>query len=378
VRARTSYSKHGMQPTAAHRQPAQASPIMTDAALVSALSRFVVEHLSQPVFVLDASGNVVAANRAADADAHPDLTAPFRSDKRDAEVVAFVERLHLSGHATLETPAEWTSGGQAAFLLRGTAVDRFFVVTVEPRPRAASRESEQRQLRRLDTLGLLTARVAHDINNLLTPLLLLSRELVTDLEATGQNPTVAQEIELTAQRAACLLQSLLGFVRPMRSRTQLLTLNTAVTEMRPLLDMLAGPDVRITLSVDERPAKIQVDRIQLEQSLLNLVSNSVHAMPQGGALRISVTHTHEQASMGNGGAAPTHAVLVVDDTGCGMTPEVQRRAFDAFFTTRAAAGGTGLGLSSVQHFVKEHAGVITLDSEAGRGTRIAIHLPAAE
>src|SRR5688572_29319640 len=106
--------------------------MMIDAALVSALSRFVVEHLSQPVFVLDGAGNVVAANRAADPDAHPDLTAPFRAKTRDAEVAAFLERLRDRGQASLETPAEWTGGAQAAFVLRGTAVERFFVVTAEP------------------------------------------------------------------------------------------------------------------------------------------------------------------------------------------------------------------------------------------------------
>jgi len=345
---------------------------------VSALSRFVLENLSQPVIVLDNAGNVVAVNRAADADAHPDLTAPFRGNERSAEVVAFLEQLRVSGQASLETPAEQTSAGQGAFQLRGTAVDRFFVVALEPRPKPATRESEQRQLRRLDTLGLLTARVAHDINNLLTPLLLLSQELVSDLEATGQNPTVAQEIEMTAQRAAVLLESLLRFVRPVRTGSERLTLNAAVTAVRPLLDMLAGPDVKLALSLDEQPPKVKVDRVQLEQSLLNLVSNSVHAMPQGGTLCITVTHTRAPRSPSNGKPATGHAVLVVDDSGCGMTPEVQRRAFDAFFTTRAAAGGTGLGLSSVQHFVKEHSGLITLDSEAGRGTRIAIHLPVCE
>lgn len=349
---------------------------MSDAALMSALGRFVVDHLSQPVFVLDRAGDVVATNQAADADAHPDLTAPFRAEKRPPEVVAFVERLRSAGQASLEMPGAWSN--EPAYQLRGTAVDAHFVVAVEPRPRAAQRESEQRQLRRLDTLGLLTARVAHDINNLLTPLLLLSRELVTDLEAIGQSPTVAQEIELTAQRAACLLESLLGFVRPARARTEVLTLNAVVTDMRPLLDMLAGPDVRLTLSIDEHPPKVQVDRVQLEQSLINLVSNSVHAMPHGGTLHISVTHTSAHANGSNGRAAPTHAVLIVDDSGCGMTLEVQRRAFDPFFTTRSAAGGTGLGLSSVQHFVKEHSGAITLESEAGRGTRIAIQLPATD
>lgn len=351
---------------------------MSDAALMSALGRFVVGHLSQPVFVLDAAGEVVATNQAANADAHPDLTAPFRTDERAPEVVAFLERLRATGQASLEMPGAWSSGAQAALHLRGTTIDDYFVVAVEPRPRAAQRESEQRHLRRLDTLGLLTARVAHDINNLLTPLLLLSRELVTDLEATGQNPTLAQEIELTAQRAACLLQSLLGFARPARARTELLTLNTVVTDMRPILDLLAGPDVRLTLSVDEHPPKVQVDRVQLEQSLINLVSNSVHAMPNGGTLHISVAHTSTRANGSNHHSPPTHAVLVVDDSGCGMTLEVQRRAFDPFFTTRAAAGGTGLGLSSVQHFVKEHSGAITLESEPGRGTRIAIQLPATD
>lgn len=349
---------------------------MNDAALPSALSRFVLEHLMQPVIVLDVGGNVVAANRAARAETHPDLTRPFQPGERGADVLAFIERLRLCGQAQLDSLPAWTSAEQTAFRLRGSAVERFFVVTLERRPRPAPRESEPRPLRRLDTLGLLTARVAHDINNLLTPLLLLSQELISDLEATGHNPTVAQEIELTAQRAACLLQSLLGFVRPTRTRTELVTLNTAVSDMRPLLDLLAGPEVKVTLALDECPPQIQVDRVQLEQSLLNLVSNAVHAMPGGGTLRITSTHTQQHRGSGNGSDA-THAVLVVADTGCGMTPDVQRRAFDAFFTTRAATGGTGLGLSSVQHFVKEHSGVVTLESEAGRGTRISIHLPAA-
>jgi len=353
---------------------------MTDAALVSTLGAFVLEQLAQPVIVLDATGNVVAANRAANSDAHKGLLAQFQSGRRPAELAAFVERLRSVGHASLELPADPAAPGQPAFRLGGTAMALLFIVTLEQRARPAPRDSEQRQLRRLDTLGLLTARVAHDINNLLTPLLLLSRELVVDLEASGQNPSLAQEIELTAQRAADLMQSLLGFVRPARTRSDLLTLNAAVSNMRPLLELLLGPHVELSLLLDERPARVRVDRVQLEQSLLNLASNAVHAMPDGGELRVSVTQSSgpespNGANGANGGSA-AYAVLVVEDTGCGMSAEVQKRAFDPFFTTRAAAGGTGLGLSSVQHFVKEHSGFLRLDSGPGRGTRIAIHLPA--
>lgn len=347
---------------------------MTDAALLSTLGAFVLEHLAQPVIALDAMGNVVATNRAANSDTHAGLTAPFQSGRRPAEVVAFVERLRRFGHANLQLPANAAAPGQPAVQLGGTAIDGLFIVTLEPCARPAPRDSEQRQLRRLDSLGLLTARVAHDINNLLTPLLLLSRELVVDLEASGQNPSLAREIELTAQRAACLLQSLLGFVRPARTRSDLLTLNAAVSDMRPLLELLIGPHVELRLTLDERPAQVRVDRVQLEQSLLNLTSNSVHAMPDGGVLRVSVTRSSGPDSP-NGGSAAAYAVLIVEDTGCGMTPEVQKRAFDPFFTTRATTGGTGLGLSSVQHFVKEHSGFVRLDSTPGRGTRIAIHLP---
>jgi signal transduction histidine kinase len=348
---------------------------MTDAASKSALGRFVLEQLSQPVILLDAAGNVVDVNRAAAADPQLEPLARFSRERREPEIVAFIERLQGRGQASLELmPAH--SGPETTLQLRGVALDGFFVVTLEPRPKATPRELELRQSRRLETLGLLTARVVHDINNLLTPLLLLSRDLVTDLEEMGQNSSLAQELETTAQRAACLLQSVLSFARPVPSRTELMTLNTAIAGMRPLLDLLTGPDVELVLSLDERPQKVQVDRVQLEQSLLNLVSNSMHAMPNGGQLQVTATHASLQ-NLGPDSPRTDYAVLVVKDTGLGMTPEVQQRAFEAFFTTRAAVGGTGLGLSSVQHFVKEHRGLIKLDSEAGQGTRIALHLPLA-
>lgn len=349
---------------------------MTDAAIQGALSRFVFEHLAQPLVVLDDAGRVISSNRAASADPQLDPSAPFRGDRRDPDVVAFLEQLRATGQAQLELPAARAGSEQGMSQLRGVAIGGVFIITLESLPRPPQRDAELRRLRRLDTLGFITARVAHDINNLLTPLLLLSRDLVSDLEATGHNPSMALEIELAAQRAAGLLQSLLGFARHVPARTERVSLNTALIAIRPLLELMTGPGVQLSVSLDDSPPKLQVDRIQLEQSLMNLVSNAVHAMPDGGEIRISASRVCHQN--GHHPAPDEYAVLTVSDDGCGMTPDVQQRAFDAFFTTRSAAGGTGLGLSSVQNFVKEHRGTISLDSAPGRGTRIAIHLPICE
>lgn len=349
---------------------------MTDAAIQGALSRFVFEHLAQPLVVLDDAGRVISSNRAASADPQLDPGAPFRGEPRDPEVVAFLEQLRATGQAQLELPVARAASEQGAAQLRGVAIGGVFIITLESVPRPPQRDVELRRLRRLDTLGFITARVAHDINNLLTPLLLLSRDLVSDLEATGHNPSMAQEIELAAQRAASLLQSLLGFARHIPARTERVSLNTALIAIRPLLELMTGPGVQLSVSLDDSPPKLQVDRIQLEQSLMNLVSNAVHAMPDGGEIRISASRVCHQN--GHQRAPDEYAVLTVSDDGCGMTPDVQQRAFDAFFTTRSAAGGTGLGLSSVQNFVREHQGTISLDSAPGRGTRIAIHLPICE
>lgn len=151
----------------------------------------------------------------------------------------------------------------------------------------------------------------------------------------------------------------------------------SVFGIRPLLELLISPDVKLVLALDGRPLQVDVDRVQLEQSLLNLASNANQAMANGGELRIAT----RPAGPGHGGGAElsraTHAVLTVSDTGAGMSREVQQRAFEPFFTTRPAGGGTGLGLSCVQQFVHDNDGFIELESEPGRGTSISLHLPLA-
>jgi signal transduction histidine kinase len=342
------------------------------------LSRFVLDHLPEPVIVLDSAGKLLEANRAARDAAGPDIAAPFGGDELAPTVSSFLDRSRHAGGARLELPPTPADPARAPLYLRGVAIGDYFVVRLERSVEQTAVLAELNHFRRVETLGLLTARIVHDVNNLLTPVLLFTRDLIADLEARGENALLVREIETTAERAASLLKSVLGFARPRPAQVQPVSLNSAIAGLRPIIELLVGPEIRLVFSLHDTPLHVEVDRVQLEQTLLNLVSNAKSAMPHGGQLSITTC----QASLGQQHAGGqrwcSHAVLIVNDTGIGMTEDVRRRALEAFFTTRAASGGTGLGLSSVQQFVKESRGLLTLNSEAGRGTTVVIRLPRAE
>lgn len=347
--------------------------------MTDVLSRFLLDHLSEPVIVLDASGKLIEANRAArEAEDGPDIAAPFQRAKREPGVTHFIQQLQRTRSARFELPSASGKATSGRLYLQGVAIDDHFVVSLERSAKQAQLEAELSQFRRVETLGLLTARIVHDVNNLLTPVLIFTRDLVTQLEGRGDDTELVQEVETTLGRAVALLKDVLGFARPQPAQSHAVNLNSAITAMRPILDVLVRPTITISLSLDARDLPVSVNRAQLEQTLLNLVSNAKDAMPHGGQINIATsqaTLTRQQA--GELRLSP-HAVLTVNDTGIGMTEDVRVRALDAFFTTRAASGGTGLGLSSVQQFVKDSQGLMTLDSEAGRGTTVIIHLPRAE
>lgn len=343
------------------------------------LSRFVLEHLPEPVLVLDAEGHVIEENRSArEGERYSNLTEPFSRGKLSPNTIEFLDRLRATGHGRLALPHPTSAEDRPGVNLQGFAVDGCFVITLERDSKLTALEAEVRHFRRVETLGLVTARIVHDLNNLLMPLLLFSRDLASELEASGHSANLARDIESTAERAASLVKSVLAFARPQPLRVQPVSINSVVSSLRPLMDLMTGPEVKLVLSLDDRPLQLNVDRGLLEQAILNLVSNAKNAMPHGGELNLTTARASLGQQRGAQGRLSPHAVLIVHDTGVGMTEDVQRRAFDPFFTTRAASGGTGLGLTSVQSFVSESNGFVTVDSEAGRGTTVVIHLPLLE
>ena len=243
----------------------------------------------------------------------------------------------------------------------------------------AREELERRliQARRLEGVGRLAAGVAHDFNNVLTVIF----AEVTRLTARDRSTTTAaaaDNIREAANRASALTRQLLSAGRRQLRALERVELGDLVHQLERLLAKLVGDDIRLEVTA-EAPAVVSADRTELEQVVLNLVTNGRDAMPDGGALgiRIGVAPAELRARTTLGGDRSA-VFLAVTDTGCGITPEVRDRLFEPFFTTKELGKGTGLGLATVEGIVNQVGGSIVIDTEIGAGTTFTVVLPEAE
>jgi two-component system cell cycle sensor histidine kinase/response regulator CckA len=234
-----------------------------------------------------------------------------------------------------------------------------------------------RQAQKMEALGRLAGGVAHDFNNILMVINGLSE---TALEVIERDHTVRQDLEEileAGRRGAALTAQLLSFGRKRVHQPEAFDLDEAIASMRPMLQRLLGADVQLEIEAGPEAKWLVADRAHVEQVLLNLAVNGRDAMPQGGRLRITTTIAPRPLDMGADTGADFDVVLHVSDTGEGMTPDVQARAFEPYFTTKARGKGTGLGLSTVYAIVSESGGSIRIASDPGHGTRFSIALPLA-
>lgn len=343
--------------------------------LDSTLRRFVLAHATQAVVVLDAEGKLLAANRAARELGL--VQALFdRSQGENGWLDAFVLELRAAKSASAEVEPRSDPPGKQRFLVEGFAVGEHLVASVRDLAAERLAEAELAHLRKLEAVGLLTAGVIHDFNNLLTPILCLSELLRDEPSLAGPQRQLAEEIGAAAGRAANLTNSLLGFVRGRVERMEQVPLDEVVTAMRPMIERLLGKRIELVLALDPIAGSVLADRQRLEHALLNLVVNARDAMPEGGVLTIEAADAvADFPELCDASQQPAYAALCVRDTGAGMPPEVRERALQPFFTTKPSGRGTGLGLATVQKFVSDSGGRIALHSEEGRGTAVAIALP---
>ena len=241
-------------------------------------------------------------------------------------------------------------------------------------------ERKLHQVERLDSLGQLAGGVAHDFNNILGVIGGYTGFVLDELGPDHPCRPDLENIDHAARRAAALTRQLLIFSRLQPSQPAVVNLNDVVTEIERLLRRTLGEDVEFCIDLWPDLDPVTIDPSRLEQIIMNLVVNARAAMPDGGRLVIRTAaeeHVPPRA-IGSTPATGRYVSLTVADTGCGMDEEVQRRAFEPFFTTRSTGQGTGLGLATVYGAVQEASGAITVDSAPGRGTRITVYLPAAD
>ena len=240
------------------------------------------------------------------------------------------------------------------------------------------RERAANRSQRLESIGTLAGGIAHDLNNVLTPIL-MGAKLLASGRATGDRQGLLDTMVASAQRAAGLVQQVLAFAGGIRGERSPVRMDQIITETRGLLEHTLPKSIQIETTVDADCPPVLGDATELSQVLMNLSINARDAMPDGGTLTIEVTSIllDGNASQLDPAARPGRYVLLkVSDTGSGMTPDVLDRIFDPFFTTKEVGKGTGLGLATVQGIVKSSGGFINVYSEPGLGTMFSIYLPA--
>ncbi len=242
-------------------------------------------------------------------------------------------------------------------------------------------EDQLRVSQKLEAVGLLAGGVAHDLNNLLTPILGYSEMLLLEEKLSQAAQRDIQEIVNAGGRARDLVGQLMAFGRKQTLQVKALDMNEVISNMGKLLRRTLRENIRIEMQLSASVRAVRADRSQVEQVLMNLAVNAQDAMPEGGKLAIETRDDELDADYANHHTGVTpgrYVMLSVSDTGMGMPPEIKARIFDPFFTTKPIGQGTGLGLATVYGIVKQHGGHVWVYSEPGHGSTFKVYLPAIE
>jgi two-component system cell cycle sensor histidine kinase/response regulator CckA len=236
------------------------------------------------------------------------------------------------------------------------------------------------QAQKMEAFGQLAGGIAHDFNNLLTVILGFSELALDRVQQPEIRPDI-EEIRKAGERASELTRQLLAFSRKQVWVVQVLDLNYVVRQFEKMLSRVIRENVHLEIVTPQNLGQTRADPGQVEQLLMNLVVNARDAMPLGGDLTIATADAVLDATFARQhvGAVPGRYIsLRVQDTGCGMTPEVLARVFEPFFTTKEPGKGTGLGLSTVFGLVEQSGGYITIESRPGAGTTVTTYWPAVD
>ncbi|MBT3375622.1 MAG: PAS domain S-box protein [Lentisphaerae bacterium] len=238
-----------------------------------------------------------------------------------------------------------------------------------------------RQTQKMEAVGNLAGGVAHDFNNILMVITNYTEFVKSALPDDDESQEDLDEVLKAATRASNLTRQLLAFSRRQVIAPRPADLNEIVADMEKMLRRLIGETITLEVRPDETIGLVKVDPGQIEQVLANLLVNARDAMQDGGVVTLQTgleTVDDQSASLYLDGQPGEYAVLMVTDSGSGMTDEVKSRVFEPFFTTKEEGRGTGLGLAMVYGIVKQHSGFIHLESRLGIGTTFRVFLPLAD
>lgn len=297
-----------------------------------------------------------------------------------------------AARAELMAGGEWRGG----FRLRTKAGDTVIVestwslvVENDGRPRSilsidtdvTERKKLETQLlraQRMESIGTLAGGVAHDLNNVLTPIL-LSIDLLAMKLTSDEDKRLIEKTKASATHGAALVQQLLAFARGADAKRTRIEPGAALGALRQLLRQSLPNTIDLVLTPANGTWPIQADATQFNQVLINLCLNARDAIPHGGQIAISTRNVEvgpALAGVNPGTRSGPFVEISVVDSGTGIPPAIIDKIFDPFFTTKALGKGTGLGLSMVAGILKSHGGFVQVESETGRGASFHLFFPA--
>ncbi|MEM7726439.1 MAG: response regulator [Cyanobacteria bacterium P01_A01_bin.45] len=240
-------------------------------------------------------------------------------------------------------------------------------------------ESQFLRAQRLESIGTLASGIAHDLNNVLAPILMSAQLLeskVTDERSKRLIPILINN----AKRGANLVKQVLSFTRGIEGDLSILSPKHSIREIQQVIKETFPKNIEVSILISEDLWMIKSDSTQIHQVLMNLCVNARDSMVKnGGNLTIraeNITIDENYAQMHLDASVGSYILISIKDTGVGIEPEILDRIFEPFFTTKEIGHGTGLGLSTVLGIVKSHSGFINVTSEPGRGSEFKIYLPA--
>lgn len=358
--------------------------------------RAVIGTTSAVVIVVDARGHVVEWNPSAER--ATGIEASAASDRLVDELAPFVSNQPyyqaLSRRAPAEFPLQmttsWLRNGvtrhiewHCSVLFDDEGQVQYYVGVGEDVTERHTLQAQLLHSQKMEAVGRLAGGIAHDFNNLLSVIGAHSQLASDGLDQPldeGAAQAVRQDVKViedAVQRASALTRQLLLFSRRDEAVTEVLDVNTVVSETEKMLKRLLGERVRMQVGLSTRRWSVKLARTHLEQILVNLAVNARDAMPHGGSLRIETRNLKltDEAAAEFGLHAGRFVEIAVRDEGLGMTQDVVDCAFEPFFTTKGAGEGTGLGLSIVYGLVTQYGGAITLESKVQIGTVVRVLLP---
>jgi len=232
---------------------------------------------------------------------------------------------------------------------------------------------------RMESIGTLAGGIAHDLNNVLTPIMMSIELLKYGQNNSPDRNTILDTINVSCRRGADLVRQVLSFARGVDGLQISIRLRHLVDELNGLISKTFPRNIKIVTQVPSDLWPIMGNPTQLHQVLLNLAVNARDAMPNGGVLSLTASNLElddKNPCAGQEARSGRHVLIQVRDTGLGIEPEIRAHIFEQFFTTKEVGKGTGFGLATVNTIAKNHGGFVNVESEMGKGSIFNIYLPA--